>query len=139
MIGSRIFSKKIRIFPEYFCSTEMKVKFKSTLYFDFCFVSKLIWPRNSHWNKTSTQTFQKENFCLFKIKFFFFPCKKFAYVRWKMNHCWVPSTPFNFFSLMLIKLINSSMYSLCQNILERKTTQDKMIYIAADRVIYCIY
>ena len=37
----------------------MKIKLKSTLYFDFCFVSKLIWSRNSHWNKTSTQTFHK--------------------------------------------------------------------------------
>ena len=42
----------------------MKIKLKSTLYFDFCFVSKLIWSiyRNSHWNKTSTQTFHKITF-----------------------------------------------------------------------------
>ena len=39
----------------------MKIKLKSTLYFDFCFVSKLIWSRKSHWNKTeiSTQMFFK--------------------------------------------------------------------------------
>ena len=37
----------------------MFFQLKSTLYFDFCFVSKLIWSINSHWNKTSTQTFHK--------------------------------------------------------------------------------
>ena len=37
----------------------MKIKLKSTLYFDFCFVSMFIWSRNSHLNKTSTQTFHK--------------------------------------------------------------------------------
>ena len=37
----------------------MKIKLKSILYFDFCFVLKLILYRNSHWNKTSTQTFHK--------------------------------------------------------------------------------
>ena len=37
----------------------MKIKFNSTLYFDFCFVSKLIWSRNRYVNKTSTQTFHK--------------------------------------------------------------------------------
>ena len=37
----------------------MKIKLKSTLYFDLCFVSKIIWSRNDHWNKTSTQTFHK--------------------------------------------------------------------------------
>ena len=52
MIGSRIFSK-------IFFSIEMKIKLKSTLYFDFCFVTKLIWSRKSHWNKTSTQMFHK--------------------------------------------------------------------------------
>ena len=59
MIGFQIFSKKIRIFPKDFCLIKMKIKLKSTLYFDFCFVSKLIWCRNSDWNKISTQTFHK--------------------------------------------------------------------------------
>ena len=37
----------------------MKIKLKSTLNFNDCFVSKLIWSRNRHWNKTITQTFHK--------------------------------------------------------------------------------
>ena len=41
---------------------ETKIKLKSTLYFDFCFVSKLIWSRNSYWNKTGTQTFYEVNY-----------------------------------------------------------------------------
>ena len=52
-------SKNLGYFQNIFFSIEMKIKLKSTLYFDFCFVSKLIWSRNSHWNKTSTQTFHK--------------------------------------------------------------------------------
>jgi len=36
-------SKKFRKFPKYYFSIEMKIKLKSTLYFDFCFVSRLIW------------------------------------------------------------------------------------------------
>ena len=36
---------------------EMKIKFKSTLFWSF--ISKFIWSKNSHWNKTSKQTFQK--------------------------------------------------------------------------------
>jgi len=42
-----------------FFSIKMKIKLKLTLYFDFFLVSKLIWSRNSPWNKTSTQMFQK--------------------------------------------------------------------------------
>ena len=53
-MGSRIFSKKFRIFPKYLFSLEMKIKLKSTLYLEICFVLKLIWSRNRFWNKTNT-------------------------------------------------------------------------------------
>ncbi len=46
LIGSWIFSKKFKIFSRHIFSIELKIKLKSTLYFDFCFVSKLIWSRN---------------------------------------------------------------------------------------------
>ena len=59
-IGSRIFWKKFGYFSKIiFFSIEMKRKWKSTLYFDFCFISELIWSRKSHWNKTSRHTFHK--------------------------------------------------------------------------------
>ena len=51
--------KRFRIFPKFFFSIEMKIKLKSALYVDFWLVSKRIWSRNSHWNKTSTQTFHR--------------------------------------------------------------------------------
>ena len=53
------FSPKILDISKIFFFNEMKIKLKLTLYFDFCFVSKLIWSRNSYWNTTSTQTFHK--------------------------------------------------------------------------------
>ena len=54
MIGSRIFSKNLGYFQNNF---EMKIQLKSTLY--FCFVSKLIWSRNSHWKKYTNKRFIK--------------------------------------------------------------------------------
>jgi len=41
---------------------EIKLKLKSILHFDFCFVSKLIWSKNRHWYKTSAQTFHKTTY-----------------------------------------------------------------------------
>ena len=46
-----IFSKKFGIFPIYFFSIETKI--------NELHIAKLIWSRNSHWNKTSKQKFHK--------------------------------------------------------------------------------
>ena len=51
--------KNYHISKIFFFSIEMIIKLKLILNFDFHFVSKLIWSRNSHWNKTRTQPFHK--------------------------------------------------------------------------------
>ena len=51
----------------------MKIKLKSTLYFDFCFASKLIWSRHSHtnvsWNYLEHYYFGSQCYKVFGLKF----------------------------------------------------------------------
>ena len=60
LIGSRIFSKNLGYFQNIRFSLEIKInKIQINFIFWLLPCSKLIWSRNSHWNKTSTQTFHK--------------------------------------------------------------------------------
>ena len=64
------FSPKIfRTFPKYFFSIRMKIKLKSTLYFDFCFVSKLIWSIEiaTEIRQVRTQTFYEITYNPFRL------------------------------------------------------------------------
>ena len=58
LFGYRIFSKKFIDISKTFFSIEIKIKLKSTLYFDFCFVSKLVDLELAR-NKPSTQMSHK--------------------------------------------------------------------------------
>ena len=81
LIGSPIFSKQFRIFQNIFFSIEIKLKLKSTLWFDFCFVPKLIWS----WNKTSTQTFHK---ITYNIIIFLYISKVLALLEYILSLAW---------------------------------------------------
>ena len=58
-IGSRIFSKKIGIFPTFFFSWNgNKIKINFIFWLLLCF-KELIWTKNNYWNKTSTHTLSR--------------------------------------------------------------------------------
>ena len=121
MIGFRIFSKKFKIFPEYLFSIVITITFKSTLYFILSFVSKLIWSRNSHWNRTSTQTFHKitYNTCFGTTCYKVFGLKFSLYLK--------GSRLFRLFKKNLRRLVTFSIKRifLSKNILTLRTKQKK--------------
>ena len=70
---------------------------KSTLYFDFCFVPKLIWS----WNKTSTQTFHK---ITYNTIIFLYISKVLALLEYILSLAWTFSIKRKFLSKNFITL-----------------------------------